>query len=95
MPDHPWVLVEWERIEPDDVVRAPDGTSWVVTGKIDGGSALIDFQIERDRVAIWTERPRTEKVNAWRFADAPALLDREGLAIGALRLGGFDVDVIS
>jgi hypothetical protein len=100
MSDHPWVDASWDVIEPGDEVQAPDGTAWVVIAKVDvsvPGDPYIPFLIApvSDLSAeVWTDRERGTRVQAWRFREARPLPNQEGLAIGALRLGGFDVDVI-
>lgn len=95
--DHPWVLVEWDVIQPGDVVQAPDGAAWYITARIDmpdDGDLTFLLAPSMDATvdeSAWTDKVRGSKVNAWRFRDAPELPGAERFAIGRLRLAGFNV----
>ncbi len=97
---HPWVEVAWDVIEPGDVVQGPDGAEWHVTAKIDmPHDPLLALLVAKDPdapgVGVWTDRKRGTEVMAWRFNDSPKVPGAEAFAIGRLRLGGFDVEVVA
>lgn len=100
MGDHPWVDVAWDHIAPGDRVLHSDGTEFHATAKVDlTPNDYPSFQLARvdgdDATEdLWTDRPRGERVQGWRFSDSPAIPGAEAFAIGRLRLAGFDVNVI-
>ncbi len=107
MSDHPWVSVKWDAIEPGDVVRAPDGSEYHVTAKIDmpGDDVLsflrapivpgFDGEPDASDQEGWSERPRGSTCEAaWRFNHHSARPGAEAFAVGRLRLAGFDVETL-
>lgn len=103
MPEHPWVDVTWDVIEPGDRVLSPDGTEFHVTARIDmPGDGELSFLLSPrepsetpDAERFWTDRPRGESVRAWRFNDSPKVPGAEAFAVGRLRLAGFTVEELS
>lgn len=98
---HPWVDVAWDAIQPGDRVLSPDGaTEFHVTARIDvPGDPELTFQLavlgDLGDGDFWTDRPRGERVQGWRFAHQSSLPGAEAFAVGRLRLAGFDVTVLS
>ncbi len=102
--EHPWVDVAWDAVQPGDRVLSPDGaTEFHVTARIDfPDDPEINFLLSQvgpdgpDEVEeYWTDRPRGERVQGWRFTHQSSLPGAEAFAVGRLRLAGFDVTVLS
>lgn len=98
---HPWVETTWGVIEPDDVVRAPDGSEWVVEVKIGLSFHIRPAGLPRSLTdgipdGVWTRREAAEKVTGWRFAPpAPAAPGTLAYAVSCLVLAGFDVEPVT
>lgn len=88
----PFWPTTWGRLIPADIVKAPDGSEWTVGASIEH-DGTTEYLIEHPtRGAVWTTRAADEPVSAARPPAGDADIEA---AIGALRLGGFDVKVIS
>lgn len=74
----------WNKIQPGDHVRAPDGTVWHVIAVIDAQIPTLGIQLAHGARVTWTDRRpdgsvdacRPSHVNGQGFADAIGALSR-------------------
>jgi hypothetical protein len=92
-PDNRWWPTTWGALRPDDLVQGPDGRAWTIGPQIRSEGTGHHFLVDGGRHA-WTSQLDVTPVMADRPPPPRPGTDDPQAVVGALRLAGFDVEVI-